>query len=163
MEIATVVKHPCAGMTKAQRRDFEMIAINERPRGGVQTLKALKARGLIEDAEPRIVGRDRFGDIKVPNWSIPLHVHRQWCEWCSKQPDPTDTGERDVSETIELQTCEHCQKDKDLSTMTRMDDCWFCAGCTAGFQKHFEACDHKWSPHIDSMGDEGQCCDRCTG
>lgn len=74
-------KHPCVGMTPAQRRDFELIATNQRPRGGVLTLRALKARGLIEDAPPRVVGRDRFGDIVVPNWSVPLSVHMQWCEW----------------------------------------------------------------------------------
>lgn len=77
--------HPCAGMTPAQRRDFELIAINERPRGGYVTLKALKAKGLIEEDEPRIVGRDRFGDIKIPQWSVPLPVHMQWCKWCSEQ------------------------------------------------------------------------------
>lgn len=83
-----MTKHPCAGMTKAQRRDFELIAISQRPRGGHMTLKALKARGLIEDAPPVVVGRDRFGDIVLPDWFIPLPVHRQWCQWCSEQDDP---------------------------------------------------------------------------
>ena len=68
-----------------------------------------------------------------------------------------------MSETIELQTCEHCSKDFNLESMRRMDDCWFCESCTADFQKHFDACDHKWSSHIDQMGDEGQYCERCTG
>jgi hypothetical protein len=68
-----------------------------------------------------------------------------------------------VSETIELQTCEHCSKDANIETMTLMDGGWFCAECTADFQKHFAACDHRWSPHTDEMGDPGQYCEHCTG
>jgi hypothetical protein len=68
-----------------------------------------------------------------------------------------------MTEKIELQTCEHCSKDANLETMTLMESCWFCADCTADFQKHFDACDHKWSPHVDEMGEPGQCCERCTG
>jgi hypothetical protein len=82
--------HPCAGMTPAQRRDFELIAINERPRGGVKTLKALKEAGLIEQLPPKIVGRDAFGLITVPDYCVPLMAHMQWCKWASEQP--TDTG-----------------------------------------------------------------------
>jgi hypothetical protein len=68
-----------------------------------------------------------------------------------------------MSETIELQACERCSKETSLESMSMMEDCWFCADCTADFQKHFDACDHKWSPHVGSMGDPGQYCERCTG
>lgn len=68
-----------------------------------------------------------------------------------------------MTETIELQTCEHCSKDFDLESMTLMEGCWFCEGCTADFQKHFDACEHKWSPHVNEMGDQGQHCEKCTG
>lgn len=78
--------HPCKGMTKAQIRDFELIAISEHPRGGYRTLDRLKARGLIKDGSPKQVGRDAFGPIMVPTWFVPLELHAQWCEWCSEQP-----------------------------------------------------------------------------
>lgn len=64
---------------------------------------------------------------------------------------------------IELQGCERCDKENPIQTMTMMDDCWFCQECVTDFQKHFDACDHKWSPHVDCMGDDGQYCERCSG
>lgn len=65
--------------------------------------------------------------------------------------------------TIELQPCERCSKETNLESMTIMEDCWFCAECVADFQKHFDACDHKWTPYTSTMGDPGQYCERCTG
>jgi hypothetical protein len=76
--------HPCAGMTPAQRRDFELIATGQRPRGGYQTINKLKARGLIEDAPPKVLGRDALGVIAIPQWTVPLSVHMQWCKWCNE-------------------------------------------------------------------------------
>jgi hypothetical protein len=78
-------RHPTAGMTKAQRRDFELIAINQPPLGGYMTIKALKARGLIKDAPRKVLGRDRFGEISIPNWYVPTNIHIQWCKWCEEQ------------------------------------------------------------------------------
>jgi|GEM_PF-3072135 len=83
--VRTKTPHPCAGMTPAQRRDFELIAINERPRGGTMTLKKLLERGLIERGEPQVLGRDALGPITVPSWYVPMDVHYQWCKWCSEQ------------------------------------------------------------------------------
>jgi len=78
-------KHPCAGMTTAQRRDFERIAIGQSPLGGYRVLNALKTRGLIKDASPKVVGRDASGEIVIPQWSVPIPVHMQWCQWASEQ------------------------------------------------------------------------------
>jgi hypothetical protein len=78
------MKHPCAGMTPAQLRDFELIAINQRPLGGYRTIDALKARGLVADGPARWLGRDQFGDITVPTWYVPIHIHMQWCVWCDR-------------------------------------------------------------------------------
>ncbi len=63
----------------------------------------------------------------------------------------------------ELQGCEHCGKDFPLETMRMMSDCWYCEGCTAEFQKHFDVCAHSWSSHVDEMGDAGQYCEHCSG
>jgi hypothetical protein len=68
-----------------------------------------------------------------------------------------------TSEKIELQACEHCGNELPIQTMRMMSDCWFCELCAADFQKQFDACDHKWSPLTDEMGDPGQYCKRCSG
>lgn len=88
MALRTITRktpHPCAGMTPAQRRDFELVAINEPPRGGHLTIKALERRGLIVETEPKILGRDAFGEIKIRQWYVPMPLHIQWCKWASEQ------------------------------------------------------------------------------
>lgn len=80
--------HPCKGMTKAQREAFERIAINQPPDATHKTLKALRAKGLIDYVD-KVVGRDALGSITVPEWFVPLPVHAQWCEWCHENtPEP---------------------------------------------------------------------------
>jgi hypothetical protein len=68
-----------------------------------------------------------------------------------------------MAEQVELQACEHCSKELPVETMEIMDDCWFCSGCTAEWRAIFDACEHRWEPHVDQMGDEGQYCTRCMG
>lgn len=86
--VSRKTSHPCAGMTPAQRRDFELIAINQRPLGGYKTLGALERRGLIKKDEPKVIGRDALGPIKIPQWHVPLPIHMQWCKWASEQQTP---------------------------------------------------------------------------
>lgn len=81
-------KHPCAGMTRFQRAVFERIAINDPPAfQHVKALQALLDKGLIGRGPDRVLGRDRFGEIKVPDYFVPLPIHYQWCRWASEQPD----------------------------------------------------------------------------
>lgn len=82
--VLQMTDHPCKGMTPAQRRDFELIAIGQRPRGGYGVLKKLKERGLIEEDAPQVVGRDSFGLIKIPRWYVPMKIHMQWCQWADE-------------------------------------------------------------------------------
>lgn len=77
--------HPCAGMTNAQRRDFELIAINQDPRGGHMTIKALLARGLIERMELKVITQSALGPVAIPQFCVPLRYHIQWCNWASEQ------------------------------------------------------------------------------
>lgn len=77
--------HPCKGMTPAQRRDFERIAIGQQPLGGWRVTAKLVDRGLVVKATAKRVGVDAFGPIMVPDWFVPLAVHAQWCAWCSEQ------------------------------------------------------------------------------
>lgn len=78
--------HPCKGMTKAQRETFERIAINERPTCQWSTIEALLDAGVIERGEDD-VRRDAMGIFKIPNFRVPIHVHAQWCAWCSEQEE----------------------------------------------------------------------------
>lgn len=77
------VRHPCAGMTKAQRELFERLAIGMDGPMHPKTLAALGAKGLVWRGPDRVLGRDRFGPITIPDYYIPLPVHHQWCKWCS--------------------------------------------------------------------------------
>jgi hypothetical protein len=77
-------KHPCAGMTKAQRWAFEAIAISQSPHMHPKTTKVLLDRGVIQRDADEVVGRDNFGPINVARYSVPIHVHHQWCKWCSE-------------------------------------------------------------------------------
>ena len=64
---------------------------------------------------------------------------------------------------IDLQQCEHCNKQFPIEMMTSMEDCWFCQGCVEEWRKEFDACAHDWSPHVSTMGEEGRICSRCNG
>lgn len=78
------IQHPAAGMTKAQRELFERLAIGMDGPMHPKTIAALKDKGLVERGPDRVLGRDRFGVIAVPDYYVPLHIHAQWCEWCSE-------------------------------------------------------------------------------
>jgi hypothetical protein len=79
--------HPCKGMTKNQIAVFERIAVNQLIYAHPRTIAVLKERGLIEQGPDRVLGRDAFGLITVPDYCVPLPVHYQWCRWASEQPD----------------------------------------------------------------------------
>lgn len=80
-----MTNHPCKGMSRAQVRAFERIAINSPPNAKPETIKYLLARGKIERSPDKIFGRDDFGTISIPQFHVPLPLHMQWCEWCSEQ------------------------------------------------------------------------------
>ena len=80
-------KHPAAGMTRAQKETFEQIAINCDSGHHPRTIKKLLQAGLIEQEDDKILGRGILGVISVPTYSVPLHWHWQWCEWCAEQPE----------------------------------------------------------------------------
>lgn len=59
--------------------------------------------------------------------------------------------------------CEHCDKEYPIEEMGMMGDCWICQPCIDEWRGIFNACDHRWEPHVDVMGDDGQCCTKCNG
>jgi hypothetical protein len=68
-----------------------------------------------------------------------------------------------MTDEIDMQGCERCAAELPIERMSMMDDCWFCPSCVADFRKQFDACEHQWEPHTDTMGDEGQYCSKCCG
>jgi hypothetical protein len=82
-----VTDHPCKGLPRAARHAFEVLTIGQQPQCTPKTLVLLLERGLIERDDDRIVGRDCFGLVTISEYFVPLHVHHQFCEWASEQPD----------------------------------------------------------------------------
>ncbi len=81
-----MTKHPCAGMTPAQREAFEQIAIGQVPNCTWPMIDALSKAGVIERGADDI-RRDAMGIYHIPNFYIPVPIRAQWREWCSKQPE----------------------------------------------------------------------------
>lgn len=102
--------------------------------------------------------------LDLPGW-----MHRHYVIELETSIDPLlevrcSLGMRPASFLeVEMQTCEHCSKDFPIESMRMMSECWFCEACTDDFHKHFETCDHKWSPHTDEHGDAGKYCENCSG
>ena len=70
--------HP--GRTPAQRLALDAIGCgNPSPIMAPATRRALLDGGLIAEVGQQIVGRDRFGDVTVPAYDMPIPVHWQWC------------------------------------------------------------------------------------
>lgn len=68
-----------------------------------------------------------------------------------------------MTDVIDLQSCEHCEKQFPVEGMTRMEDGWFCSGCVAEWRETFDACEHSWTPHVNEMSEDGQYCENCCG
>lgn len=68
-----------------------------------------------------------------------------------------------MAEPIEICQCEACESEHPIEQMTMMEDCWFCPACVAAFKNDFDACAHRWAPHINTMGESGWYCERCSG
>lgn len=76
------------GLTKAQENALGLISMGRPPHASPRTIQALKDAGLITESQ-RVVGRDRFGAITVPDYEMPTPVHIEWCSWCADNfPDP---------------------------------------------------------------------------
>jgi hypothetical protein len=80
--------HPAkaAGCSKRQIEAFEQIGAGvTRPSGySDKVFLALLEKGLIEVCGVKVLCKDRFGTVQVPEFQQPLPVHIQWCKWCSE-------------------------------------------------------------------------------
>ncbi|MGJ4941418.1 hypothetical protein ACQR1W_12665 [Bradyrhizobium sp. HKCCYLS1011] len=77
------VKHPCEGMSKAERAAFDRIAAGAPPKSSTQTLSRLIEAGLVE-RHTTALAADRFGQIVRHEYSVPLAAHLNWCEWMTR-------------------------------------------------------------------------------
>ena len=68
-----------------------------------------------------------------------------------------------MPEPVDLQQCEHCDKEFPVETMTMMEDDWICDGCYKEWRAEFDACNHVWKPHTSTMSEPGRICERCNG
>lgn len=82
-----------AGLSRPQREAFEQIAIGDGlPRANKKTLVKLLERGLIERGEDKVLGRDCFGSITIPQYYVPIPIHKAWCGWCSQHVEPEEAA-----------------------------------------------------------------------
>ena len=83
---------PLRGLGKSVREAFGLMTIGERPFISQKTMAAFLERGLIVRMPDKVLGRDAFGAIAVPDYEIPISVHMEWCQWCADNfPDEDDT------------------------------------------------------------------------
>ena len=73
-------------LTKAQNEAFERIACSMEPACSGRTITALLDAGLILESR-RTIGRDALGPIQICEYSVPIPIHMEWCEWCLEQLD----------------------------------------------------------------------------
>lgn len=75
-------------LTEKQRDVLGQIAMNCDLGHHPWTLAVLLKKGLIEEhVEER---RDRLGTFCVKRYSVPIHVHVRWCQWCSEHYSEED-------------------------------------------------------------------------
>ena len=85
------MKHP--GKTVAQRRVLDHIGCGDYlPSATRETLDRMVGLGLLTRLQDRVLGRDGFGTIAVPQYEMPLPVHYQWCSYWAEQPCEDDAA-----------------------------------------------------------------------
>ena len=80
------LRHPVrvVGGKTSHVKAFEAIAIGQPPRCHAGTLQWLLQKELIKRLPDRMVGRDRFGPMFVPQYEVSLPAHHAWCTWASE-------------------------------------------------------------------------------
>lgn len=67
-------------LTKREKALFEQLCIGNDDNIHIPTVKNLIKKGLVNQ------GNKRFVEMKNPIdaivYTIPLHIHMEWCDWC---------------------------------------------------------------------------------
>lgn len=74
------------GLTQKQTDVLGEIATgNALPYAAPATFRKLIEKGLIVRLGDKVLGRDRFGAVAIPQYEMPTPEHMRFCEWCSEQ------------------------------------------------------------------------------
>jgi len=93
--VAKITKPRHPGRTEEQRRVLDEIGCgNFRPTARPSTIKALLKAGLIQQCGEKVLGKDRFGVIAIPEYQMPTPVHMAWCKYQTSQFTDSDLDER---------------------------------------------------------------------
>ena len=76
-------QYPFPGLTAAQRRVFEAIAVNDDGGHHPKTLRVLLKRRLIVAAEEE--DHRSWPPMLITRYHVPLPIHIEWCAWCDRQ------------------------------------------------------------------------------
>ena len=83
------MSHP--GRNKTERAILDGIGCGDYapPTAGVANQRAIKAmleRGIIQHTGDKVVCKDRFGIVTVPEYDMSIPTHMAWCDYWSEQP-----------------------------------------------------------------------------
>ncbi len=82
-----MVAHPAAACSEEAIAVFEQIAINNDEGHPQHLLNELLDKGLIEGNQIALL----VHPVKYKTrYLVPIHLHYQWCTWCSEQPGLDD-------------------------------------------------------------------------
>lgn len=85
-------KHPCDSMKKAEIGAFDRVAAGGAPRCSDRTIARLVERGLIERHLVRVASNDHFGPIVKHEYSVPIALHIEWCDWMTRPKTRSKRG-----------------------------------------------------------------------
>jgi hypothetical protein len=71
-------------LTVRQREVLGMIAINFDLGHPPNTLLTLERKGFI------VGHKVEMGGLLVTRWEVPVHIHIQWAQWCTRQEEATN-------------------------------------------------------------------------
>ncbi len=74
-------------LSTKEREVLDQVAINRGSGHSLAICQKLSEMSLIEQSGIEVIGKDAFGTIEVPFWSMPIDVHIVWCEVCSKETE----------------------------------------------------------------------------
>jgi hypothetical protein len=80
------------GLTRVQIDVFEQWATGGRTWLPAKAIDVLVEKGLLVQVGEDVICKDRFGTVTAPIYEVPIGIHMAWCQWCSENVDPTDTG-----------------------------------------------------------------------
>jgi hypothetical protein len=84
-----MTKYFLPDLSKAQADALDRSGCGDFTLSGVspKTMKKLLDEGLLRQCGEKVICRDRFGTVAVPEYEMPLPVHIEWTLWNAEQFD----------------------------------------------------------------------------